>query len=254
MPERGYFSQRWAIPGYTFILLIVAINFVPLNKMLKLTELTSVFGGFLALLSGSVIGFLISQSWWWWFHSKFKQYEWSPIRILIDKYKLTKESKPKDKKNVLIVYDYVLFSGVHSDQKKKGISTYLFRRWDMYILLSCTKLSLILGVAAGVLFRILSEYFLFQMSFLKELEQNFLFFLHQIEFWFLAIILVAAIILVIFVWHGQAWIRFEYERMHDDVIKESDIKQEKLKEIFPPDYFDKKTSEQTNQTLSKGST
>lgn len=70
MPEREYFSFRYAIPGYTFLLLVVLINYIPLLTILRATGAGQVFGAFLAFLSlftGSAIGFLVSQFWWLYF-------------------------------------------------------------------------------------------------------------------------------------------------------------------------------------------
>lgn len=67
MSERQYFSLRYAIPGFAFILILIGINFVPLLKFLEeIPAFKDSFGAFLAffsLFSGSAIGFLISQFW-----------------------------------------------------------------------------------------------------------------------------------------------------------------------------------------------
>ena len=50
MPERGYFSFRYSIPGYTFILLVIAVNIVPLLTILSDASIGPFFGAFLAFV------------------------------------------------------------------------------------------------------------------------------------------------------------------------------------------------------------
>jgi hypothetical protein len=83
MSQRHFFSFRYSIPGYTFIVLVIGTNYVPLFEVLTARGFESVFVAFLAflsLLSGSAIGFLISQFWYWKFQKKIgifgvKQFE-----------------------------------------------------------------------------------------------------------------------------------------------------------------------------------
>jgi hypothetical protein len=213
--------------------------------------MTSVFGGFLAfatVLGGGAIGFLASQLWWWWFHRKFSLYEWTPIEALIKKYELTRSKRPEDKKKILLVFDYVLHTELHSEEKKKALSGYAFRRWDMYVLLSLTKMSLILGVAIGAFFRFIGEYFYFHTSFTENLIADF----GRVEFWILAFLLASTFLLVFFVRHGRAWVLDEYKAIHELIIRESSIKKERLKEIFPPDYF-AKSEQKKNRSAEKES-
>jgi len=98
MPERSFFDWRTAFLGYTFILIIMGINYIPLAKILENTSLGSTFGAvlaFLTLVSGSAIGFLVSQVWWWHFQRNGTQYFYhsdergrprKEIGILIKKY------------------------------------------------------------------------------------------------------------------------------------------------------------------------
>ena len=70
MAERSYFSLRYAIPGYTFLLLFISINYrvvlssFQTGKMIP--EFLDMFFAFLIALSGSAIGFPVSQSWFLW--------------------------------------------------------------------------------------------------------------------------------------------------------------------------------------------
>lgn len=65
---RSYFSLRYALPGYTFltIVLIMNIEFF-IGIMPEPSYSIDFFGiilGFLSLLSGSAIGFIVSQPWY----------------------------------------------------------------------------------------------------------------------------------------------------------------------------------------------
>ena len=67
MSERSFFDWRTALPGYTFILIILGLNYSPLFEIFKSQGIQSTFGAilaFLTLVSGSAIGFLVSQVWW----------------------------------------------------------------------------------------------------------------------------------------------------------------------------------------------
>jgi hypothetical protein len=240
MSSRGYFSLRYAVPGYTFILLLVAINFFPISEFLSrhadLRELASISGGILALLSGSTVGFLVSQPWWWWFHKDGGLYSWCCVIFMRDKFNLT--NNPHQRKEVLQVFDYILHTGIHSDRKTKGLSLYAFRRWDMYVLLSCTTLSLILGFTFGFLLRVLSEYYFFQMSFFNSLGRlDFQAIFESGESWLLIFILASVILLVYFIRKERRWTRDEYEKIHQTIIETSGVNEMYLRSIFPPEYF-----------------
>jgi hypothetical protein len=108
----------------------------------------------------------------------------------------------------------------------------------MYVLLSCTRLSLVLGIAMGALFRIVNEYYLFKMSFLEHLKQDYMFFLNTPEFWVLTDALIIALLVLFFVSRGRTWILSEYEGIHEIAIKKSEITLEQLKMIFSSEYFE----------------
>jgi hypothetical protein len=145
MPEREYFSFRYAIPGYIFILLVVAINHVPLLRFLEITEAGEVFAallGFLSLFAGSALGFLISQIWYWWFGRKrakkpgvygideLEQVDKALIKKL-QKLGLRKDAED-NKRAMLAIADYIVY------RKEELLLGYARRRWDMYHVLSST--------------------------------------------------------------------------------------------------------------------
>jgi hypothetical protein len=237
MSVRGYSSLRYAVPGYTFILLVVTVNFVPLYTLLgkqgNLTELASVLGALLALLSGSAIGFLVGQPWWWGFHKRGGLTQFRCVQHLRATRHLVSDTKV-----ILHVFDYVPHAGTHSDSQKRGLSLYLFRRWDMHVLLSCTMAALVLETVAGFLIRIFMEIYVFQSSVFNALARlDFQPILGSGESWLLMGILGIAIVLFYFLCSERLWTKEEYERMHETVVNRQGPTKAELMSIFPDDYF-----------------
>jgi len=224
MPEREYFSLRYAIPGYTLILIVIGINHVPLIK--TLAQFQTTFGAFLAflsLLTGSALGFLVSQLWWWYRKKgglygieEFKEV----LEALIDEFDLPDRYKnPQendDKLKVIAFYDYVS----HSEEKEREkLFSYSERRWDMYHLLSSTLWALKIGLVVGIFWRFFSEFFL-----LKPLFSTFFLdlisgpFIENAERWGLLVtelmvlisIFVSAGLLICILPKAVRWTIFEY--------------------------------------------
>ena len=179
MSERGYFSFRYAIPGYTFILLVIAINHVPLLKILETANAGEAFGAFLAFLSlfaGSAIGFLISQFWWWW--SKRKPLLGtnelkSVAREIFKKYFLTTEEFKDNIDRIGAIFEYIMrVDEKESVEEKKRFLELATRRWDMYHTLSSTFHTLWIALAVGIGCRIYFEYFLLEPLFSIPIFSN----------------------------------------------------------------------------------
>lgn len=151
--ERSLFSFRYAVPGYVFILLLITINFNPINKlfeeMSKNTGASSFLGAvlaFLSLMSGSVLGFLITQGWYIFFHCYWYK-RVVPLDLLINVIKEEDVKHRKIKKEkAWVVLDYL----VHT---KKEILPYLSRRWDAYNTFASTALAVFLGYCFGYIIR-----------------------------------------------------------------------------------------------------
>jgi hypothetical protein len=242
MSERGYFSQRYLIPGSVFLLFVLIFNFAPLIRILERQQATSsLFGGVVALLSSPTIGFLVSQLWWHFFHRKMGFWSWKPVQVLIKKYKLPAGQEVEAKKNVLMIYDYVLHSELHSSENKtNGLSGYVLRRYDNYVLLSVAELSLALGAVVGILSRVLCEFFVFKNSFWQEPNAHSLTLLGWTEYWILVTVLITVLILMYFIEQGQNWVKHEYEEIHEMVVRSSKITRKKLIELFPEYFPDEK--------------
>lgn len=241
MPERSFFDLRYAVPGYTLILLIIGINYVPLFEITRRfpiqSETLGAFLGFLSLLGGSALGFLISQVWWWSFQRNLKEYGMCEklIETLIDKYKLNIPQKAEEKRGIITICDYV----IHSNKEEK-IFRYVERRWDMYHLLSSEWYTLIVGSILGIFYRVLSHFVLFKspvpsfriITNLVEAE-----FWIKSEFWIVLIIFVHVVFLGCLLRKGRDEIVTQHSAMSVAVIKKSEIKTKDLVKIFPTNYF-----------------
>ena len=246
MSERGYFEKRTAIPGYTFVLIVIAINYVPLLEILKTQQVPEVFGallGFLALLGGSAIGFLVSQIWWWrWQKTGAQYYDWRdrsklsrPIDALIKKYSLIKGRAIADMKKVLAVYGYV----VHFEMEKKGMKEvvrYTTRRWDLYHLHSSVRVTLFVAFLLGILSRFLFEIMdgRFKFSFLRN-DFQWTSAIPELVVLFLAFFAVIALHRLLE--HAQDWIAPQYDALSCAVVNGSEISEERLRMVFPSEYF-----------------
>jgi hypothetical protein len=73
MPGRDYFSLRYAVPGFCFILITVGLNFLPIKIIIEAYGASDIFGvvlSFISLFASSAIGFIITQFWFAHFHHK----------------------------------------------------------------------------------------------------------------------------------------------------------------------------------------
>lgn len=254
MPERGYFSQRNLIPGSVFLIVVMAFNYSLILDWLSLNY-SALLGVAAALIGSPTIGFLISQIWWYDFQKEIKLYDWNPITQLRKTYKLPESL---GKREALIVYDYILHKGVHSNEKTKGLSTYAFRRYDNYVLLSITQLSLILGASLGIAIRILREIYPIPDNInnpnlgILDLLSNFF---RGSEF-FVWIFLIATIaILISAIRKGLDWVKFDYEEMHTAIVIDSEqskknhwgVTRKEVEEAFPSYFPDSKTTKPSSE-------
>lgn len=68
--ERTFFSLRYTIPGYTFLLILILVTMPKLLVLFTASLSTDLIGMFLGfLLSGPPVGFLVSQIWYVLFKS-----------------------------------------------------------------------------------------------------------------------------------------------------------------------------------------
>lgn len=259
MSEREYFSLRYAVPGFTFILIILGLNYSPLLSILRESGTTEVFGVFLSFLSlfaGSAIGFLVAQIWYSYFHWRriysnvFKRLE------NIAKEKLGFESKAEGKdKDVMLsaVLDHILLE-THDEKYWK----YCQRRWDVFHTLSCTLVSLILGVCLGLIMRIASFCTLAQKrlgdilvyeTYRPLLEQFSTLSLEaKVDALSFVFMLISVIALILITLYGRRQVFNEYYPILRILIgKYSEDLKASLRKAFP-DFFVKENSPVKSQT------
>jgi len=232
MSEREYFSLRYAIPGFTLILIIIGINYVPLLKIMEITRLESAFGAFLAFLSlftGSAIGFLVSQVWWCWLRWR---------RIILNVFKpmedtlITKcgfkppRKKDEEQKVVSAILDFLLLK---TDSEK--FWKYAQRRWDMFHVFSSTLVTMIIAYILGIILRIYYEFSIFQGSF-KVCNTGFL-----AEVGAQVFVLLCVITLVLLILWARGYVFDEYVFILNALIEDPELNKELLKAF--PDYFKK---------------
>jgi len=236
MSDRGYFSIRDAIPGYTLIMIVIGINFYPLYRISLDYEVWA-FGtafGLVSLLGGSAIGFLVCQMWWAIFHLSNLHYRWKPIGRLVEKYGLSKERK----REVVAVYGYVVhFEGARKKVEKNF--AYTTRRWDLYHLLCSLIVAVALGCIVGFVMR--SAYF----PQFFEIPAN----PKETPIW--TMILVSLFFLVGSICVGIRSITLEYENTSEAIIRNSKLGRWDLAKVFPLRYFDSSIDRRDVQKLEK---
>jgi hypothetical protein len=227
MPERSFFDLRYAIPGYTFILLFVGINYVCFFSRTGL----DIFLAVLAVFGGSAFGFIISQFWWVLyeylmgaeFHSEKRS-----INAVINKFELTRPRCLQDKRKVIVILDYVTRHTKRQDRKdvvqQERFFQYMARRWDMYHLMSSELIALGVGFLFGILFRGC----LYVRTHLWKHGECY-------------IVLTIFILVVIFFFmflKGREWVRFQHDNAEATIVNSSRLERSDLGIVFPPYILD----------------
>lgn len=245
MSERGYFAFRYAIPGYTFMLIVIAFNHIPLLNFLGTTEVGQVFGaivGLLSLLAGSALGFLISQIWFWWFLRKrsqgpgvygIKELKQADKTFMEKLRKLGLLKEVESNKEVLLaISDYIFH---RESEVFLGI---IYRRWDFYHVLSSTLITLPIGLAVAIGCRIYAEIFLFKATFGLPSFEVLLQRITGGEAVALMIIFVFVCFFVLLFHKIRRRFIVEYSPMVEAVILKTEVKKRELQKVFPK-YFAK---------------
>ena len=158
MSERGYFSFRYMTPGFTFLLVVVSINIVPLFKLAAHSDIGT-FLGFLSLAAGSAIGFLIAQIWMLRYTRRGRILGIPELRCQIEQL-LRAEciqhglSGRLRRDDLCAILDYII-----SRRTQKRIWDYMTRRLDMYHTLMATIYALVIGSVVALGFRLYFEWF-----------------------------------------------------------------------------------------------
>ena len=122
MSERTFFTLRYALPGYIFLLSVILVNWESLFSVRALSPVFGALFAFLYLLSGSAIGFLVSQLWYVYFNWRLfgKYYYHDKINTILKK--LT-PLESFDKHALQVFSDYI-----QRLSTSKGMLTYSQRR------------------------------------------------------------------------------------------------------------------------------
>jgi len=150
MSERTFFSLRYALPGYTLVLMIVLVAYPKLYTIFSQIEDVALVGAFLAfltILGGSALGFLVSQVWYVLYH-RFRRGKYGRVpktlEFLRKEYGIT-----KDMQHQIVFLDYV--NNYLSEGKRRA---YTQRRFDLMHLFGSTLFSTLIGSLLGILIRI----------------------------------------------------------------------------------------------------
>lgn len=148
MSERTYFNFRYALPGYTFLILILVVNLE--YFLLRINQLSNIFPEtitlfgffftFISLLGGSAIGFLISQFWYVVNNHYNKKYRYAKRRSYKKLHNIIKYTD--DITHSISIMTYILYSKV----EEKEVIKYVNRLGDMYNALASTFVSICLGL------------------------------------------------------------------------------------------------------------
>jgi hypothetical protein len=123
MSDRPFFNIRFAYPGYTYLLFIGLLSFEKLQSILKEpVGLWETIIGFLLLLSGAPLGFLISQTWY----------------LIFGLYLKTDSEE--------FVEKYLIVSKCHNEE----VRNYVFRRVDILNTLGSTMVSITLSIITSL--------------------------------------------------------------------------------------------------------
>ena len=123
MSDRPFFNIRFAYPGYTYLLFIGLLSFEKMQSILKEPiGLWETIIGFLLLLSGAPLGFLISQTWY----------------LILGLY-LKTDSEEYLEKNLIVLKCH-----------NKEVRNYVIRRSDVLNTLGSTMVSIALSIITSL--------------------------------------------------------------------------------------------------------
>lgn len=255
MSERDYFSLRYTVPGFVLILVIVGLNYNPINLILTRLGITDVLGlaiSITTLFASSAIGFLISQIWFAYFHSKrlfariLEKDDVEEYMTDAFQWKPKKEKSDKERDTAMgTIIDYILNFGVKDNENVDRILKFFQRKIDLYHTMSSALVSLYLGLGLGLFFRILAVWSWSGYSFNPKLD----FFLFE-----LTTIMTGVFILTILYLRDELF--FEYHPMLKLLLKNLDYKiffEDTFRKVFPEQiYTIDEREEMKKQQLKKG--
>lgn len=246
---RTFFTFRYALPGYTFILIVVLVAYPNLQDIFlgnNVTSLVAAFLAFFSLLGGGAVGFLVSQ-FWYMFDFRFRYGRYG--RLLELRKDLEKlywlRNKGKDYR-----YDQVLFLDhmLHSFSKGK-FKEYAERRYDLMHTCGSTLFATVLGYGIGFLIRIgcfnthanLGDVGKLVIEFLIKIDEyDFGTIASQIKVHDITAFIIVVVLAAILCW-GLQRVAKEHARVVDlavrTVIKSGKFEYKEARKVFPQEYF-----------------
>lgn len=246
MPERTFFTLRYALSGYTSILMALLVAYPKLRDIFILNqnvELIGVFLAFFTLLSGGAIGFLVSQLYYIINNEFLHRHALQKAREFLEgKYNITKDSHHQ-----IVFLDYV-----HHLSGKETIA-YTQRRFDLKHTLASALFATYIGSFFGLLVRIncLRTDITLEKAINSLLSiRVHLYVLGLTTYDFGVILIIATFSILLFI--SYRYISKEHAMMVlisvRRVVKSGIFPEAKAKEYFPEDYFIKKATEKRCKT------
>lgn len=244
MPERTFFTLRYALPGYTFVLVALLVAYPKLESIILNNAtpidvtLVSAFLAFFTLLSGGAIGFIVSQVWYNLYHFCVLSHDVRKARkFLEEKYNLT-----KDTHHQVVFLDHVF----HLSSKET--IAYMGRRFDLKHTLGSMLSATFIGSLFGLLVRV--DWFRTDIM-LKDIIDSLSGAYVPLHVPSLTAYDVGAIIIItilsIFLFTSYRYISKEFAMMAyvsvRKVVKSELFPNSKAEAYFPSEYFIKKENE-----------
>jgi len=249
MAERSYFSLRYAIPGYTFLLLFIVINYRVILPFPK-------FFDFLIALSGSAIGFPITQTWFLWrrLRNTFYNTIRNAIATFSNRYNIIANPTEEQKKVIVVAYSYVIDV---VGERHRNLREYLDRRFDLFNTFGATIVSILWGLSLGWIIRLIAAFFLEKPFHFQELIKKSDLncgLLNYTEFWVLVLTTIFGIAAILLLCGSKKHVMEQYDLMARALIeigyKCGIVKQEDLMDMFPDIFHVKcKDSEDYTETI-----
>jgi hypothetical protein len=148
--ERGWFSYRYAVPGFIFIFFVFVANldtitYVLIKNPMRL-DLAAIVA-VLTFLSGPAVGFIVTQIWYLIFSVPYvrRRFYRQDVREELEKTHGVRRDR------FVADADYWALEKIGNPQ----LFDYLTRRWDLFHVLASTAVTTSIGYALGYLVRCL---------------------------------------------------------------------------------------------------
>lgn len=144
--ERGWFSYRYAVPGFIFIIFVFLFNldtiiYILIKNPIKL-DLAAIVA-VLAFLSGPAVGFVVTQIWYLIFGKKIGR---RSVRICFYRKNVREMLEKRGVRRDRFVVDADYWA---LEEVSPQVFNYLTRRWDLFHVLVSTALTTFVSCMVG---------------------------------------------------------------------------------------------------------